>query len=322
MILSIKPAKRAADKALIGMVGPSGSGKTFSALSLAKGLISNGGKIVVVDTEGAHGRALQYADMFDFLHAKLEPPYTADRFREATLEAISAAEGGCVILDSCSAEHEDSGGALEQHGRLTGGNENKNMMAWGDIRPAQRRWLSVVTKAPCHMICCFRADDKTGVEKNDKGKWVPVSLGWQAVGWKRWPYELQISVLLSIHKKGVPIIDGFEWGKLPMNMADLVPTNQPLDEQTGRRLAKWLDGGEKAAASGNGSSSLFPMSEDEARAAYDRIQKALKGHGNDMENLKASWDINEATIGQLPASGREKLGLVYEAERAKIEGAG
>ena len=330
MILSIKPARRAASKALIGLVGPSGAGKTLSALMLAKGLVStNGGKIVVVDTEGADGRALQYAEMFDFLHAKLPPPYSADRFREAFVEAEEIAEGGCVILDSCSAEHEDQGGALEQHGKLTGGDERKNMRAWGDIRPAQRRWMSAVTKASCHVICCFRADDKTGVEMKN-GKMVPVALGWQAIGWKRWPYELQISVLLSIHQKGVPIIQGFEWGKIPLNMADLVRTDRPLDEATGKRLAEWLSGGDKSvqAGSGRAPAPAQPASgkpaprewtKETLRLEGEKIAAALRDHGDEESTLDDTWSVHRFTIDTMPDGTSDKLRAVLAEQRAKIQ---
>lgn len=245
MSWEFKPARRTASKVLIGLVGPSRSGKTFSALEIATGLVSlTGGRIAVIDTEGDAGRALHYAPpgdhCFEFDHLKLNAPYSAERYLEAFRAAEAHVGSGVVIIDSCSAEHEDEGGALEQHVKITGGDHKKNMVGWAEIRPKQRRLLAAIKNSAAHVICCFRAEDKTGVGKDGK----PLHIGWEAVGWKRWPYELDICIPLGIHQKGVPVLGQVDWGDIPINMSSLVPLDRPLSRDVGRALAEWAGSGE------------------------------------------------------------------------------
>ena len=140
-----------------------------------------------------------------------------------------------------SAEHESEGGALEEHHERTGGDAKLNMVAWAHIRPHQHALCRALTNSRCHVIVCFRAEDKVKVVGNK-----PVPVGWQAIGWKRWPYEMQVCLLLSHDRKGVPIIDGFDWGKVPINLAGIIPTDKPLTAEVGKRMAAWAAGGQKA----------------------------------------------------------------------------
>jgi hypothetical protein len=287
-----RPARRVAETVLLGLVGPSGSGKTYSALLVATGLCAPGARIIVIDTEGHHGRALQYAppggNTFDFDHLKLIAPYSAERYQEAFKAAEArAGAGGVVIIDSMSAEHESEGGALEEHHRRTGGDAKMNMIAWAHIRPNQHALCRALTNSPCHVIVCFRAEDKVKVVGNK-----PVPVGWQAIGWKRWPYEMQVCVLLSHERKGVPIVDGFEWGKIPINLAGVIPTDRPLTAEVGKRLAGWASGGQKQQDPEPG----------RGRATAAGGERGA-GYREDGRTGAANWPVGPRPTPEAPAAG-------------------
>ena len=62
-ILEIRKAKRGGSKAIIGIAGVSGSGKTYTALKIARGMVSNPSKIGFLDTENKRGSL--YADILN-----------------------------------------------------------------------------------------------------------------------------------------------------------------------------------------------------------------------------------------------------------------
>src|SRR3954454_21757057 len=104
----VENAKRESTPLLIGLVGPSGGGKTKSALRLAAGIQKvRGGKLVGVDSEAR--RMLHYADEFSLTYLEFRPPFSSRRYLEALQAAAEKAEGGVVILDSTSHEHEGEG---------------------------------------------------------------------------------------------------------------------------------------------------------------------------------------------------------------------
>ena len=254
-----RPARREPSTLLIGLAGPTGSGKTFSAFRLAKGIVSvTGGKIAVGDTE--RGRALQYApdsmgyEGFEFLHCDIEPPYSADNYLDAFVAGEEAAgEGGVLIIDSMSHEHEGEGGLLDAHDaevkRMSGGDTKKaervKGFAWVKPKQARRKLVSRVIQARCHVICCFRAKEKVKMAKVDN-KMTIVPIGWQPITGDDWPYEMTIMALMDDKRKGVPIISEFDAGKLPDGLQERFPTNKRLSEATGIKLAQWALAGSEA----------------------------------------------------------------------------
>lgn len=232
MGFTFKPATRESAKLLIGLCGPSGSGKTLSALRLATGL---GGQIAYIDTE--QGRALQYADSFKFLHGVLPPPFSPDSYREA-IDAAVAIKPNVIIVDSVSHVWEGPGGILEtvDTAKQNGGND---FAVWSKPKQAHQKFVNRLLQLPCHVILCFRAKEKRGMVKNERGRTEIVNLGWHPICEQSLVFELTVNVLLSSDKKGVPIVDGFDFGKLPFNLVDVLPTNQQISEDTGRRFAEW-----------------------------------------------------------------------------------
>src|SRR3989304_6109523 len=87
MSYTFRKAIREQTSVLLALAGSSGSGKTYSALRLARGLAGDRGRVALIDTEA--GRALHYAERFDFDDCDLKPPFAPSAYADA----IAAAGG-------------------------------------------------------------------------------------------------------------------------------------------------------------------------------------------------------------------------------------
>lgn len=245
----IEGARRENTPLLIGLVGPSGCGKTKSALRLAAGIRKvRGGKLVGIDTEAR--RMLHFADEFPLTYLEFKPPFSSRRYLEALKAASEKAEGGVVIVDSMSHEHEGEGGYLEYHeselDRMAGDDwkkrERMTFSAW--IKPAQerRRLINSILQMNCAFIFCFRAKEKLKIVKGAE----PIPLGWQAIAGEEFAFEMTVRCLLQPGAEGVPdwSVEAFRQGVAKRGEAHraLVPDGQQLSEQVGERLALWAKG--------------------------------------------------------------------------------
>lgn len=244
MSITFRPAVRENVGLIIGIIGPSGSGKTFSAMRLASGL-SDGKPFAVIDTESR--RALHYADQFKFDHGELHAPFRPDAYAEA-IKTADKAGYPVIVVDSCSHEWAGEGGILdwqeEELDRMAGDNWQKReackMAAWIKPKMSHKQMIQRLLQVKSHLILCFRAEEKSGMEKDKNGKTVIVQKGWQPICEKNMPYELTMSFLLTPDHPGIP---------LPLKLQEqhrkAVLVDKPLDENTGKSLAQWASGGEK-----------------------------------------------------------------------------
>jgi hypothetical protein len=252
MTFQFKPAIRTETSLLIAIAGASGSGKTFSALRLASGLAGDG-KVAVIDTEA--GRALHYADKFDFQHADLKPPFTPEAYVEA-LAAAEAAGFRAIIIDSFSHEWEGEGGlqdiqAAELERMCTDdrtGKVDKRKMermsapAWKVPKQRHKRMVNRLLQCRAHLIFCLRAEEKIRFEKvkDDRGyeRTAIVPAGWMPICEKRFMYEMTVSMNMLPDNPGVPV---------PVKIQDqhrfAFPEGQHVTEEAGERLAEWARGG-------------------------------------------------------------------------------
>lgn len=250
MSFVFREAVREAVPLLIGLVGPTFTGKTKSALRLSEGIQRvRGGKIVGLDTEA--NRMKHYAKEHKFLHCQFTPPFGSDRYTEALLAATEKAEGGVVIVDSMSHEHEGQGGYLEYHEdevkRLMrdGGFRNEfaaQIPAWNKPVARRRRLINTILQIDCAFVFCFRAKEKLKIQKGKD----PVQLGWQAIAGEEFSFEMTVRCLLQPGAGGVP-----DWSEDAMRLgvpkrnsehAALMTDGKPLDEATGELLARWAAG--------------------------------------------------------------------------------
>lgn len=234
---------------LIGLIGPSGGGKTLSALRLATGIQKiRGGKIVALDTEAR--RMLHYRKQFDFRYLEFTPPFSSLRYCEALEAAAKEAEGGVVIVDSMSHEHESTDGYLEYHEkeltRIAGDDwkarQKATFTAW--IKPSadRRKLINKILQIDCAFIFCFRSKEKLKIVAGGQ----PIPLGWQAIAGEEFAYEMTVRCLLTPGANGVP-----DWSesafknhvaKLGDSHKVMFPVGKQLDESIGERLALWAKG--------------------------------------------------------------------------------
>jgi hypothetical protein len=316
MSFEFRPARREAIGLLFGLAGSTGSGKTFSALRLAKGLAGDR-RFCVIDTE--NGRALHYADQFEFDHGDLTAPFTPARYTEA-IKAADAAGYPVIVVDSASHEHAGDGGLLDMHEvdlqRMAGDDwkrrESCSMAAWVQPKLAHKRFVNQLLQLKAHIILCFRAEEKVEMGK-ENGKTVIrpkrslVGLdGWIPIAEKNLPYELTLSFLFTADRPGVP---------KPIKLEDqhrlLIPLDQPLSEQAGVALGEWAQGAanEVDELVGEMVTELFDCADQLDRRAEvtAAVQKNRRRHARAPEK-HVEW-----LAAQL-AKARDAIGAKAEAE--------
>ena len=240
--LIYSPAKRGNVGVLIMLAGASGSGKTKSALRLAMGL-AGGRPIGFCDTE--HGRALYYADEFEFLHLELKEPFTPKRFEAA---AVSSQQAGHAVwvCDSFSHEHVGPGGILDMFNdelqRMTKGDFSKQdamkYTAWIKPKMEHKHLLQRLWQLNAHIILCCHAEKKLDLVKDKRGKTVPNPDAVPTpVCSPDIPYAMTCSFMLDAKRPGVPT-----WLKHLDKLDGMVDLAAPLDEATGERIAAWARG--------------------------------------------------------------------------------
>lgn len=245
--VTFRPARRHEIPLLLAVVGGTGSGKSMSAMRLAKG-IAGDKPFAYIDTEA--GRGLHYADMFQFDHALLQPPFTGERYTEAIFAAEQAGYP-VVVVDSFSHVYAGDGGVLDQQEaeleRMAGNDakrrESMRMASWIAPKSQHKRMVSRLLQLRCHLIVCLRAEQKIEVVR-EGGRMVvreKQSLtglnGWIPICEKAFPFEVTMSLLLTADAPGVP-----HPIKLEQQLRSFVPLDAPLSEETGAALAKWAAG--------------------------------------------------------------------------------
>jgi len=238
MSYTFRKAVRTNTSTLIALAGPSGSGKTYSAIRLARGLVGPKGKMVLIDTEA--GRALHYADTFDFDHLELQPPFSPENYWKA-IDAADKAGYHAIIIDSMSHEWAGDGGCQDihdaAHERL-GGDPATSVLAWRDAKLDHKRMMTHLLQLHSHLLFCLRAEEKIKFEKDKSGKMQIVPQGWMPICEKNFMYEMTVSFLFTDEKPGYgrPV-------KLQEQHKPFFNLEKPIDEQAGGRLAEWASGG-------------------------------------------------------------------------------
>lgn len=228
--LELRVATRTRSKLRIGLFGPSGSGKTYSALLLARGLVSDWEKVAVIDTE--YGSADMYSHLGPYNVISLEAPYSPERY----IEAIHAAEDAgmqVIIVDSITHEWNGVGGILEISDQLSVAAKN-SFSVWTKLTPRHNRFIDAMTQSPVHIIACARTKQDyvlNQVEKSGKMVNVPEKVGLKAITREGFEYEMTISFDLAINHFSTTSKDrtGLFMGR---------PEFQ-ISEATGKELHEW-----------------------------------------------------------------------------------
>lgn len=250
----------------MGIMSPSGGGKTLSALRVATGMQEVvGGDIYGIDTENK--RMLHYADKFKFKHVPFSPPFGSLDYLEA-LRWCNRKGARVIIIDSASHEHIGQGGYLETAeavvDRIAGDDykrrEKAAMAGWAKAGPLRQKLIEGIKQLDGCFIFCFRAKERVKPMKIN-GKTEIVEQGFMPIGADDLVYEMAVNCMLPPRANGVPLWRSDHVGerlmmKLPNYLAHAFEDNKPLDEETGRLLARWASGGSQApAASGRAEAS-------------------------------------------------------------------
>lgn len=265
MTFILKDAVRENVPLLLGLAGGTGSGKTLSALLLAKGL-SGGNKFAFIDTES--GRALSYADDFNFRHGELMAPFRPESYANAITSIDALKQYSVIVVDSASHEYAGDGGILdwqeEELGEMVrrakqGGDdrpewqiaEAQKMRSWIKPKMSHKAFMTRLLQIRSHLILCFRAEPKTEIAKEGKKTVIRDKQGLTGLnGWfpiceKNMPYELTAYFLLMAERPGVPLPI-----KLMERHKPFFPADRPITEEAGRKLAEWARGGAAGALAG------------------------------------------------------------------------
>jgi hypothetical protein len=111
---------------------------------------------------------------------------------------------------------------------------------------AHKAMVQKLLQVRAHIIICLRAESKIDFVKDPKtGKTEAVPMvsptgkdGWIPVCEKTFPFEMTASFLLTADKPGVPRVI-----KRQKQHEHLFPTDKPITEDSGRRIAEWAAGG-------------------------------------------------------------------------------
>ena len=265
-------ATRRKAKLKLTITGPSGAGKTLSALLLAKGI---GGKIAVIDTE--NDSASLYADqeltldgkkvkLPEFDSMNLTPPYTTARYLEAIAEAVRAGYE-IVVVDSGTHQWAGDGGILSRKEKLDQKPGSNSYTNWGQLTPEQEKFKAAILQAPIHLIMTLRSKQDYVLEKNEKGKSMPVKVGLAPIQRDGMEYEFttvfdaDMSHNVTVSKDRTGLFDGKYF---------------PITEETGKELATWLSTGAEAKP-------LAPPS----------VNGATQSQGNSPRIVTGSASVNE-----------------------------
>lgn len=230
--VDIQFAQRGGSKAVIGIAGISGSGKTYTALQIARGMVSHPSEIGFLDTENKRGSL--YADILDgqFRIGDLYAPFSPSRYSGA-IKDFQEAGVKVLVIDSVSHEHEGQGGLEDiANAPLAAG---KKMADWKSAKREHKTFMNTLLQCDMHIIVCIRAREKMDFKNPN----LPVSLGIQPVCEKNFMFEMTASLMMEDEgKKQLPL-------KMPsfLRPAFKPDANGYIGADTGKMIIDWINTG-------------------------------------------------------------------------------
>ncbi len=293
-VLNIRPATRGQSKAIIGIGGTSGSGKTYTALLVARGMVSKASEIGFLDTENKRGSL--YADILDgqFMIGDLYPPFSPKRYSDAIKE-FQEAGVKVLVIDSVSHEWEGEGGCDDIANSKIG-----KMQNWIGAKREHKGFMNTLLQCNMHIICCIRAREKTDF-KDPKN---PVSLGIQPVCEKNFMFEMTASLLMENEGKKQTFLKMPEFLKSSFGNGDSY-----LGVDTGKKILKWINEGEKEDPEITKVKSEMLMACEFGMAGVIAIwnnlsapmKKKLEAHKNICKSAAEEYELQQQQAEQTPA---------------------
>lgn len=210
----------------IGLFGTSGSGKTYSSIRLAKGLVSDVSKIVIINTEDQITNI--YKKRLGMFHVEhFGAPYDPLRYVKA-IEHFVSKGFEAIIVDSISHEWNGKGGCLELHNQFGG-----DFKAWAKVTPLHNQFIEAIVKAPCHIIACGRKKQEYSMDRDTNGRTKIQKVGLEIITRDGFDYELTCAFDLDQRHYATPTKDRtgiFLKGEEPIPFI--------ITEETGQLLTK------------------------------------------------------------------------------------
>jgi len=220
-----KIAKRKETYLKMGVTGPSGSGKTYSSLLLAKGIMGDFKKVVVIDTENQSSNL--YSDLGEYTVLPFSPPFHPQRYSNAI--DLCVKEGfELIIIDSISHEWDGQGGCLDLHNKFGG-----KFQDWAKVTPLHKAFIDSILQAKAHVICTMRRKQEYAmVLKN--GRNVVEKLGTKEVQRDGFEYELTLNLDINMEHLALASKDRTNL------FGDGLPFK--ISEETGKKIKDWNNG--------------------------------------------------------------------------------
>lgn len=240
-VVNIRPVQSGQSKIVIGIAGQSGDGKTYTALLIARGLVDKPEEIGFLDTENKRGSL--YADILDgkFLIGDLYPPFSPTRYAQA-IKQFQDTGVKVLVIDSVTHEWEGEGGCDDIANAPKSDGTPRKVANWIEAKREHKKFMNVLLQSNMNIICCIRAREKVKVEMIG-GKSEFTSQGLQPICEKNFMFELTASVLMGNEGKNQKHL------KVPAFLKEAFGSGQEyLGIETGKKIRKWLDGGEKTDA--------------------------------------------------------------------------
>jgi len=152
-----------------------------------------------------------------------------------------------------------------------------------------------------HLILCFRAEEKVEMVRDEKtGKMVIVPKvsrtgldGWAPVTEKNLPFELTTSFLLTADAPGMP-----KPIKLQSQHRPMFPLDQPIDEESGKKIAIWASGGAMPDDSTRHIKAIeTAVDMDALKHAFQAAYKSAKDDAT-QRKFKEAYDSRKAKLGE------------------------
>lgn len=232
--MAFTKAERKAVPLIMSVSGVSGSGKTYTALLLAGGIAGKSGLIGFIDTE--NGRGSMYADSPGIVKAlpngyvieRLDAPFSP----QAYINKIDEAERSGIdvlVIDSGSHEWDGIGGCTD----IAETKKLKGMPNWALAKKENKKYVNRLLYTNMHIIVCLRAQEKTKIIKDEKGKEQFVSFGIQPIAEKNFVFEMTLSLLLDEATKHARPI------KVPEPLKHLFPGERLITRENGEQIREW-----------------------------------------------------------------------------------
>ena len=242
----------------VSLTGGTNSGKTFSALTLARGIAGEAGKIAVLDTEG--GRTLHLKDKFEFDAAIMSAPFRPSAFSDMAREAETSGYS-CLVIDSFSMEWAGLGGVLSWHDeelqRMAGDDHAKRervkMAAWIKPKSAHKAMVASLLQRRIPIIFSIRGEESVKPGENG-GK--PTTV-FKSITDKNFPFEVTVAFRLAAAAKGyIDLSDPATW-KMEGAHREIFKHGEQISVEHGAALSRWAKGiaepkPEKSALAGEG----------------------------------------------------------------------